>query len=76
MKLIGIFNAFDESGNQHEIQIWQEEIPAPTRGDPHLVVPGMKQLRTTDGRPVNRESQGVYLIENTLRVTSESPDAP
>ncbi len=68
---VGSFVTRDDHGGTHEIQVYQHYLDAG--------IPGMKELVTSDGAPVNRISKGTYEILGALGkiiVQSDSRDAP
>lgn len=60
--IIERFHARAANGETFEIVVDQEMVPAGTSGDPNATVPGLKSLRTSDGRMVNRISDTEFSV--------------
>lgn len=76
----GEFTAVDSSGEKYVIQKTTEyRVAEELDGDTKRIAVG-QELCTDDGRPVNRDEQGVYRIFNrdgsVVTVTSDAPNAP
>ena len=67
MKQVGAFRATDPDDDVVIVEVWQEF----DRG-----IGKNKDLRTSDGRYVNRLDRGKYQIFNGPELTSDDPDAP
>lgn len=75
----GSFVARDAEGNEYTIYIYCAQIDVTTGHSPHReYADGMRELRTEDGRAVNRIARGTYEIVGpvAVRVSSDDPAAP
>ena len=73
----GTFEAIGSDSETYTVFVYTNYINARTMTDPHAVVEGLKELRTSDGRAVNQVRKGEYKIVQTgLSLRSDSPDAP
>jgi hypothetical protein len=73
----GRFVATDEHGQDYVIEIYVDMINVITHDGPSAPIEGLKSLQTNDGLHVNRVGKGQYVIvQNGLRLHSDSPDAP
>ncbi len=76
----GEFTAVDASGKEYVIQKNAEYYVGKTLGGDAVRALVQVELRTDDGRPVNRDDRGVYRIFDregpTVAVTSDAPNAP
>ena len=76
-KHTGSFEAVGSDSETHTVFVFTDYIDVGTRTDPHAVVEGLKELRTSDGFAVNRVSKGEYKIVQTgVSLRSDSSDAP
>lgn len=76
-ELTGTFEAIGSDGQQYKVNIFTEFVSASTFADPHAVVEGLKELRTSKGLHVNRIRKGEYQIVRTgVDLRSDSPNAP
>ena len=77
---IGHFKARDNAGRSYRVIVFQQIIDAGTtiHDNQRAEVPGMKVLRTEDGRDVNKRGRGEYEIldRSRIRITSNDPSAP
>jgi hypothetical protein len=77
IKRTGSFIATDYNGRQYKIYIYTDYLNAGNFQEPSVLVPGMKDLRTSDGMHVNRREKGEYeIVEMGLIIHSDSPEAP
>ncbi len=51
-KVVGQFEAVDDSGDHYTVLEIQEYVSAANFDDPHAAVPGMKRMETSDGDEV------------------------
>jgi len=73
----GSFIAVGEDGSERKLHIFTQIIDAGTLDNPDAELEGLKELRTDDGKAVNRLEKGKYQVVvtgETLR--SDSPNAP
>ena len=76
IKRVGSFKATDDAGTVHEIDIYQTFITTITT-EGSSVVPGVKELRMSNGWNVNRLGNGKYQIVQTKQnLQSNDPNAP
>jgi len=75
----GSFVARDADGNQYTIDIYVDQIDVTHQGSLRReYADGLRELRTEDGRAVNRIARGTYEIVGPVpvRVSSDDPAAP
>jgi hypothetical protein len=73
----GTFTAQDKTGKIHTVHEYTDFIDAGTLDDPSATIPGLKQLRTSDGQVLNYKQKGVYEIVATgIILKSNDPKAP
>ena len=76
-KRSGSFSATGNDGRQYRVYIYTDFIDAGSFEDPNAVVEGLKELRTSDGMPINRRQQGEYeIVQTGVVLRSSSPEAP
>ncbi|NQU84939.1 MAG: hypothetical protein HQ541_04190 [Mariniphaga sp.] len=76
-KWIDNFICTDNEGCEYTINIYTDIIDTGNLNDPSRVIEGLKELETSDGKPVNRLKQGEYeIIETSVILHSNSPKAP
>ncbi len=77
LRYIGSFAAVDNGGNSYTIHEYMKVTHGRGSSGSHSS-PNAHDLRTDDGRHVNRVSKGVYEIMGfeTIRVTSDDSAAP
>jgi hypothetical protein len=69
------FPAVDDAGRRYTIEVWTEFLRS-ENFEGSGEVEGMKQLRTSDGRSLNRLDKGEYVIRLTgERLHSTAPNA-
>ncbi|WP_020472434.1 hypothetical protein [Zavarzinella formosa] len=70
------FTAVDDSGEIHEIQVWQNYVINCKPDGTDVVSPTTIELRAASGVPVNKVSKGEYrTFPDGTRLTSDSPEA-
>ncbi len=71
------FVTVNEGGSKILVHEYQKMIEVMSR-DGRQYVPGMKELLTDDGQPVNYKSKGHYEIVGhpMIPITSDDPNAP
>lgn len=74
-KFMFSFVAKDADGKEVELSVYTDFIQIPTRGGVHET-PGMKSIKTAEGRSVNRLDKGKYQIVGGQTLTSDDPKAP
>lgn len=76
-KLTSSFTATDQNGENHKIDLFTDFIIISDMSGTERV-PGMKSLKMSDGRVVNRVEQGQYETIGipVLKLTSTDPSAP
>lgn len=62
MKTTDRFAVTAENGRRYDLVERQEEIPAGDFQNPRDTLPGLKELRTTEGDRVNVEPDGTFVI--------------
>ena len=71
---------FEAVGSDHEtyaVLEFTNDIDAGTPRDPHAVVGGLKEYRTSGGLAVIRVRKGEYkMVKTGVSLRSDSPDAP
>jgi len=73
----GAFVAVDEKGNKQTLHVFTDICDARTFDDPDAELEGLMQIRTEDGKAVNRLGKGKYKIVQTEEIlTSDDPNAP
>jgi hypothetical protein len=76
-ELTGIFKAEGSDRKSYTVLVFTDYIHAGTLNDPHAVVAGLKELRTSDGLAINQVRKGEYKIVQTgVSLRCDSPDAP
>ena len=76
-RLKGRFVAIDDNGQDYVIEIYVDMIDVSTLDDANASIEGLKSLQTDNGLHVHRIDKGQYmLVQNGLRLHSDSPDAP
>jgi hypothetical protein len=70
------FPARKADGTIVNLVVIQNPIPAGTLNDPSATEPGLLELRTAEGRAINRVSKGIYETLDGDRLTSDHPLAP
>jgi hypothetical protein len=76
-KRTGSFRATGSDGRQYTVYIYTDFIDIGSFQNPNAVVEGLKELRTSDGMPVNRLQQGEYeIVQTGIVLRSSSPAAP
>lgn len=65
MEFIRTIRCEDDQGNQYQVEEWQEFIDAGHMRDPNARIPGMKELRLSDGSPVNFIDSDTFKIVRT-----------
>ena len=72
----GSFDAVSADGETYTLEIWTTIIRGNTSDGPYRTE-GLKELRTSDGRHVNRIAKGEYEVIGieSVRLTSSSPNA-
>jgi hypothetical protein len=61
----GIFTARGDDSCRYTIYEYTEFIDAGSQDDPYAEITGLKELRTSDGMPVNFIEAGIYKIVAT-----------
>ena len=70
------FDATDERGEHHTLNVFVDIIDAGTMDDPHATIEGLRSIRTAAGDCVNRIAKGSYQIVTTgMNLTSSDPAA-
>jgi hypothetical protein len=73
----GTFQAIGSDNETYTVLVYSNDIAAGTLSDPHAVVEGLKELRTSGGLAVNRMGKGEYqVVQTRVSLRSDSPDAP
>ena len=73
----GTFMVDGNDGRSYTIYIYTDFINAGTLDDPRAEIEGLKELRTSDGKAVNRLSKGEYQVVQTgVILRSSESDAP
>ena len=71
------FDAFDESGQPVQIDVFVDIVDIGTRLDPGATAKGLRTLRTKDGRSVNRIAKGRYeIVQSGVKLRSDDPASP
>ncbi len=74
---ISTFEAKDQGGRAQVLRVYAPAISAGTRGNPNATTQGLKEIRTADGRSVNRIAKGHYaILFPPMDLFSDDPDAP
>ena len=73
----GTFEAVGCDNETYTVLEFTEYIAVGTLSDPHAVVEGLKELRTSEGLPLHWMRKGQYQVVSTRVVLrSRAPDAP
>lgn len=77
LKHTGTFEAVGSDSETYTVFVFTNYIDVRTMTDPHAVIEGLKELRTSDGLAVNQVRKGEYKVVQTgVALRSDSPDAP
>jgi hypothetical protein len=77
VKHTGTFELMGDDNKDYIVFEFTEFRHAGTHTDPHAVIQGLKELRTSTGLAVNWLGKGKYKIVLTgVVLRSDSPDAP
>jgi len=70
------FEAIDQWGNRHTLNVYVGIIDAGTNDDPDAEIEGLRSMQTADGDFVNRLEKGRYqVVGSGLILTSSDPGA-
>lgn len=73
----GTFDAIGTDGETYTLYEFTDFIDVVNFGAPRSSIPGLKELKTSDGLHVNRIEKGQYkIVQSGILLRSESPDAP
>lgn len=73
----GTFEAVGSDGVRYMVFVYTNLINVRSQENPHDVIEGLKELRTSEGFSVNRTRKGEYQVVQTgITLRSDSPDAP
>lgn len=61
-KMTDKFLVITDSGQKHLVYEYTNILDASSFENPNATMPGLKELRTSDGKAVNFVSEGVYKI--------------
>lgn len=76
-KKIQSFEAHDTDGTIYHLEVWQDFHEVNTSTTRGKLLPGLKEIITSDGDSVNRLAKGEYQIVQTgACLRSDDPDAP
>jgi hypothetical protein len=73
----GTFTATGDDGRIYTIHVYTDFSDAGHHGDPSATIPGIKELQTSEGSPVNYKEKGVYqLVATGVILRCIAPSAP
>ncbi len=78
-RLTQTFTAQSKDGHEFVIHVYTESYNASTTDASGMEPTGRSDFRTSDGKRVNHEGKGKYVIfgpSGEIPVTSDDPDAP